>query len=518
MSNTKKGPTTATSTGPQTLEKIWDGDLFDRSQDAAFLQRFLMDQSQLVDAQKKRKAYVLNLDASWGRGKTFFLKRFADQVKQDQHLTVTVNAWRDDFADDPLLAVMSAIDEVLQPHLKSNSKAQKAWSAAKKETGAIAKEAAIGGGKRLVAFLIGNQAVDGITGLISDGMAENEQEDNGTTRDTSKKPTTDSATRAVGEDVSKAVGKSIDRLSTQTGTQMLNDFQSKRNSIKKFAENVSEVLRQLEQAGTIKSPMFVFVDELDRCRPPYAIAMLERIKHLFEVPDLVFVVATDSKQLSHSVKAVYGVDFDSRKYLKRFFNRTYEFEKPDTEKFIRSCFDSMGVLEEKISTPLDNTISLLAKGCDWAGLELRDIEQVVASIAAITRLWEPNVRLQSMLLFPYVILNHMGIDITKAETFVKELKERGRGGWTFQIHAHTRSPGSDSVSVIDQLATYRKYMGMQLTKMLFELEQKANGMDFLQYLAVNIREEMYERKARDVEVYSYMNEYHRLVLQAGRLQ
>ncbi|MEL0615029.1 P-loop NTPase fold protein, partial [Marinomonas arenicola] len=49
----------------------------------------------------------------------------------------------------------------------------------------------------------------------------------------------------------------------------------------------------------------MFVDELDRCRPSYAVEMLESIKHIFDIKGIVFVVATDSEQLQHGVKAIY---------------------------------------------------------------------------------------------------------------------------------------------------------------------------------------------------------------------
>ncbi|TON39542.1 hypothetical protein CGH57_24100, partial [Vibrio parahaemolyticus] len=56
--------------------------------------------------------------------------------------------------------------------------------------------------------------------------------------------------------------------------------------------------------------VFVLVDELDRCRPTYSIEMLETIKHFFSMENYVFVVATDTVALSHSIQAVYGSTFD----------------------------------------------------------------------------------------------------------------------------------------------------------------------------------------------------------------
>jgi hypothetical protein len=49
-----------------------------------------------------------------------------------------------------------------------------------------------------------------------------------------------------------------------------------------------------ESEKSQKLPLFVLIDELDRCRPPFAIALLDRIKHLFDIDEPVFVFAADT--------------------------------------------------------------------------------------------------------------------------------------------------------------------------------------------------------------------------------
>ncbi|TOL41491.1 hypothetical protein CGH98_24085, partial [Vibrio parahaemolyticus] len=78
----------------------------------------------------------------------------------------------------------------------------------------------------------------------------------------------------------------------------------------------------------------VFIDELDRCRPSYAVEMLEVIKHFFELDNVVFVVATDTEQLQHAVKAVYGQLFDAQLYLGRFFRRRFSLLELSRKQFI----------------------------------------------------------------------------------------------------------------------------------------------------------------------------------------
>ena len=89
-------------------------------------------------------SYVLNIDARWGEGKTFFLDRFGKSLEAEGHLVAKVNAWQDDHADDPLLSVMAAIDLAVTPLVKRERQAMNRWNAAKKAGAAIAVAAAKG--------------------------------------------------------------------------------------------------------------------------------------------------------------------------------------------------------------------------------------------------------------------------------------------------------------------------------------------------------------------------------------
>ena len=82
-----------------------------------------------------------------------------------------------------------------------------------------------------------------------------------------------------------------------------------------------------------KQPLLFIADELDRCRPSFAIELLERIKHLFGVPHLVFLLGIDCNQLSQSVRAVYG-EVDAANYLNRFFDIELNLPEPNNSQFL----------------------------------------------------------------------------------------------------------------------------------------------------------------------------------------
>ena len=73
----------------------------------------------------------------------------------------------------------------------------------------------------------------------------------------------------------------------------------------------------------------VMINELDRCRPSYAVELLEVAKHLFSADRIVFVLAVNCDQLAHSVTALYGNDFDAEGYLRRFFDVDFQLPEPD---------------------------------------------------------------------------------------------------------------------------------------------------------------------------------------------
>ena len=91
-------------------------------------------------------------------------------------------------------------------------------------------------------------------------------------------------------------------------------------------------------------PLVLVIDELDRCRPSYAVALLEAAKHLFMVDHIVFVLAIDRAQLTHSVKVLYGDTFDAEGYLQRFFDVDYRLPSPKRDDLITAMLRTTGIL------------------------------------------------------------------------------------------------------------------------------------------------------------------------------
>ncbi|WP_206705561.1 KAP family P-loop NTPase fold protein [Marinomonas colpomeniae] len=120
---------------------------------------------------------------------------------------------------------------------------------------------------------------------------------------------------------------------------LINEHDAKSNAIKGLKENIEQWIETVIAHKKLQFPAFIFIDELDRCRPSYAVEMLETIKHIFDVKGIVFVVATDTEQLQNAVKAIYGEGFDARLYLGRFFNSRFSLKAPDLKSFLEVHVD-----------------------------------------------------------------------------------------------------------------------------------------------------------------------------------
>lgn len=80
--------------------------------------------------------------------------------------------------------------------------------------------------------------------------------------------------------------------------------------------------------------LIVFIDELDRCKPLYAVKLLERIKHYFALDYITFVFSVNFRELENTVRNYYGEHFDACRYMDRFFDIRLELSPIDMDKYV----------------------------------------------------------------------------------------------------------------------------------------------------------------------------------------
>lgn len=317
------------------------------------LDNCLLDRANYIDFVSnyiigEHDGFVLNLNGSWGTGKTEFLKRQYTNLLNKGHPTIYIDSWSSDFSKDPLSVVMSELLSQLEALTEGIGEAkQKAlFESVKSVGGALLKGTLVG---------VAGYATNKITGEAGDGMAIMQT--------------------MLGEDNAKVT------------TTLQESYKEQMDAIANIKIQLSQLAEVLATTYGGSKPVVVLVDELDRCRPTYAIEMLEVIKHFFTTENLVFVIATDTEQLSHSIKAVYGNDFDSQQYLKRFFDRKVTLPEPDIEHYLKaksvdfSAYSDLDLFPYK-HRQLSFCIGLIAKAYD---LKIRDVDQLTTKLESCLR-------------------------------------------------------------------------------------------------------------------------------------
>ncbi|ELV8589152.1 KAP family P-loop NTPase fold protein [Vibrio vulnificus] len=276
-------------------------DTLNRAKYAQYLSNFLASKGydESREGEDKKRNYVLNLNSEWGSGKTYFLKRWAEDLKA-HHPVVYVDAWQQDYSDDPLMTVISSMVSQLREQA-GRAEGNAAISVIGKAGGLF---------KALAPAVVGG-VTKKFTG-IDFAAVMNDAE--GASAESGIKDEDGNAL-----DMSAAASKAVQ--------YMLDEHEGKAKAISALKQSVTQWLEAVKGLTDKQYPAFVFIDELDRCRPSYAVEMLETIKHIFDIKGVVFVVATDTRQLQHAVRVVYGQGFDADIYLGRFFNTRYTLKK-----------------------------------------------------------------------------------------------------------------------------------------------------------------------------------------------
>src|SRR5207244_5920704 len=180
------------------------------------------------------------------------------------------------------------------------------------------------------------------------------------------------------------------KLAEEVAKQQIEKYQADKKTIGHFRQELSELVTVLrKKSGGASKPIIFVVDELDRCRPPYAIELLEKIKHLFLVDGLVFVLAIDRQQLGESVKCLYGEGLDADNYLRRFIDLEYRLPAPKLEQFVKAQFARFGLDEAmtaKKGTTADdanNLVKILTELFSVFQFQLRTQQQCFTQLALV---------------------------------------------------------------------------------------------------------------------------------------
>lgn len=82
--------------------------------------------------------------------------------------------------------------------------------------------------------------------------------------------------------------------------------------------------------------LILIIDELDRCRPTFAVNMLETIKHFYNNEKITVILSTNNLELSNTIKNFYGNDFNGYGYLNKFYDTIINLEVSDVKSYLQN--------------------------------------------------------------------------------------------------------------------------------------------------------------------------------------
>lgn len=296
---------------------------------------------------------VIALDGAWGSGKSHFLKCWVGEHLKPEHdhkaETVYFDAFQHDYLDEPLIALTKAITDRLPP----DSAGRKFLKSSKRIVSKLAMPTA------RIAGAVATGGATEVTGALADA-----------------------AIRSGWKEAEKAA----------------EEFWNKQTAKAAAMDQFRSALEQLtapNEKGIPQKKLIVVIDELDRCRPDYALQLLEIIKHFFNVPGVHFVLGVNLKELQNSVRARYGAGVDAGTYLQKFI--TLHFNLPqlgdrnrgiDAWKvyFDRRCKDSAaGEVWGNRTKQVSLLLECLKNSEDQAErLSLRDIDRLIPVLSLVS--------------------------------------------------------------------------------------------------------------------------------------
>ena len=241
------------------------------------------------------------IDGGWGTGKTKFCQKLI-QFMQEQHpdyRPVYIDAFRSDHSGEPLLALFAEIIKACTPEDTGERPSEQRKEMTKK----VAKAAGF------VMKTVAKAAVGHVLKQNTDDLVEEFQQIMNGNQDANSLAET--VTDAAATIASYTIDATVEAL-------LKEQIEAEKNL---------EILKDRLREFATDKPIILFIDELDRCRPDYAVDMLEVIKHVFDVENVKVVLVTNTKQLRAAINHRYGVEVDAHKYLDKFLK--YSFALPD---------------------------------------------------------------------------------------------------------------------------------------------------------------------------------------------
>ncbi len=396
----------------QRLAEIWTGDKLARRQLADQVEEYI--KARFEQPAPGAGSFTFAVEGSYGLGKSYFLERLRRQLSLN-HPVAFVNAWTDDTANDPLTSIFLAVEDALAEKLvSSNIEEQKKIAEKLKGVAKIAAKVALRGAGSVL--------------LTTKGYEELES--------------------AFETGVDDLFG-----LKTEKNTDIA--LVSKRKLIVDFQTKLAELLDSLEADGLFVRPLIIIVDELDRCRPTYAISLLEEAKHFFDDTGTIFVYGMNRKALAATVKSIYGDEFPADHYLMRFVKRQITLPANSLNDLINDQWKSYAHLAAKLWFPnidyennADGAVPWLSALFALNHILARDAEYVMELIFSFAAMWDKKTFIH----LPYLAC--LALNDYKSQRAASEDSQTTRIPFILDSFLGQNTDSSTMMMRYDQLASW----------------------------------------------------------------
>jgi hypothetical protein len=334
----------------ESVDEIWADDILARRADAEMLIQYIESNSGITVSREDSHTYTIAIEAPYGFGKTFFLKRLERHLALN-HSVAYVDAWADDLTDEPLIAIAATLRSALKPEIWRSRETAQLWDRFIASAGTVSAIATKGLLKRLASSIITSEATEIILETVASAGAEG----------TVNRSMVEKAAGDTSSDVVERANLQKDSLSMK---QKIIDFERGRLAVRELREALSEIVSNVAESSELQLPVVIIIDELDRCRPTYAVKLLEEVKHIFDVAGIVFVLGINGDQLAASLSASYGPNFDGKSYLRRFVSRTFHLAEAELNPLFQVLLEPIRSDEGRI----DHFSMLSPQGREAEGL------------------------------------------------------------------------------------------------------------------------------------------------------
>lgn len=288
---------------------------------------------------------VIALDSSWGEGKSTFIKMWRGYLshhRENKIKSIYFDAFENDYQKDPFLALATEIYK----EIKSDDveKMETFQNSAVKAMKSLARGSIKLAVKTVTANIVDGSVIDsveaGVSTLVADQVDEMLKE--------------------------KFKHAERDRMALSSFKACLSDF--------------------AKTEGDGKQIVFI-IDELDRCRPDFALSLLESIKHLFSVPGITFLLVTNRTQLEESIRSQYGTNVDAFNYLHKFVNLWLSMPRLSGKHQDHGCDYLRHLLSRMGKDPINtNSDKVLIEIVRFYQPSFREIERILSYYAVLTNM------------------------------------------------------------------------------------------------------------------------------------